>query len=118
METISHSFFYVFLGCLASEMAGPNPENSVVTEEQLADISEDVGTCFKKLGPKLGIKASVIHNIDEEYKRNIDKANTMLLKWKHGKGSDAKVKYLMKALCDIDRKDIADKLLQVGGKIF
>ena len=50
----------------------------VVTELQLSDISDDVGTCWREVGPKLLIKASKIHNLDDEYKSNRDKANALL----------------------------------------
>ena len=42
----------------------------VVTELQLSDISDDVGTCWREVGPKLLIKASKIHNLDDDYKSN------------------------------------------------
>ena len=82
-----------------------------MTEEQLCDISDDVGTCWRQLGPKLKIKASKIHNIDEEYRSNRDKANALLIMWKEQEGTNATVGRLAAALQNIERKSISDKLL-------
>ena len=84
---------------------------SVVTELQLADISDDVGTCWRELGPKLEIAASKIQNLDEEYKYNRDKANALLIMWKQKEGSHAIAGILAEALESIGRKSIAEKLL-------
>ena len=85
--------------------------NLVVTELQLADISDDVGTCWRELGPKLKIAASKIHNIDDEYRCNRDKANALLIMWKHQEGRGATVGHLGDVLESIGRKSIAEKLL-------
>ena len=50
----------------------------MVTEIQLSDISDDVGTCWREVGPKLLISASKIYNLDDEYKSNRDKANDLV----------------------------------------
>lgn len=83
----------------------------MVTELQLADISDDVGTCWRELGPKLKIAASKIHNLDEEYRCNRDKANALLIIWKQQEGRGATVGCLADALESIVRKSIAEKLL-------
>lgn len=88
-----------------------NPRKSVVTEMQLSDISDDVGTCWRELGPKLRIAASKIRNLDEEYRCNRDKANTLLIIWKEQEGSGALAGHLADALESIGRKSIAEKLL-------
>ena len=88
-----------------------DPRKSTVTELQLAEISEDVGTCWRDLGPKLEIAASKIHNLDDEYKKNRDKANALLLIWKRREGSNATAGILADALKSIGRKSIAEKLL-------
>ncbi len=78
---------------------------------QLSDISDDVGTCWRELGPKLKIAASKIHNLDEEYRCNRDKANALLIIWKEQMGSGALAGLLADALESIGRKSIAEKLL-------
>ena len=83
----------------------------VVTELQLSDISDDVGTCWREVGPKLLIKASKIHNLDDEYKSNRDKANALLNLWKQQEGSNATVGRLADVLEKIGRRSIAEKLL-------
>jgi len=88
-----------------------DPRKSIVTEMQLSDISDDVGTCWRELGPKLEIAASKIHNLDEDYSYNRDKANALLIKWKEQVGSGALAGHLADALESIGRKSIAEKLL-------
>lgn len=88
-----------------------DPRKSVVTELQLAEISEDVGTCWRQLGPKLDIAAAKIQNLDEEYKFNRDKANALLLIWEQKEGKGAMAGILADALESIGRKSIAEKLL-------
>lgn len=88
-----------------------DPRKSVVTELQLAEISDDVGTCWRELGPKLDIAACKIQNLDEEYKLNRDKANALLLIWQQKEGSHALAGVLADALERIGRRSIAEKLL-------
>ena len=70
----------------------------MVTERQLSDISDDVGTCWRELGPKLDISASKIKNLDEDYNCSRDKANTLLLVWKQREGNTAVAGRLADAL--------------------
>lgn len=88
-----------------------DPRRSVVTELQLSDISDDVGTCWRELGPKLKVAASKIRNLDEEYNHNRDKANSLLIIWKEQVGSGALAGHLADSLERIGRKSIAEKLL-------
>ena len=83
----------------------------MVTELQLCDISDDVGTCWREVGPKLHVSSSKIHNLDEEYKSNRDKANVLLNLWKQQEGCNATVGQLADVLESIGRKSIAEKLL-------
>ena len=83
----------------------------MVTELQLSEISDDVGTCWRELGPKLDISAAKIQNLDEDYRRNCDKANILLLMWQQKEGSSALAGRLADALVSIGKKCIAEKLL-------
>ena len=85
--------------------------SAIVTELQLSDISDDVGTCWRVLGPKLEIAASKLQNLDEEYKYNRDKANALLLMWRQKEGSCATVGRLADFLVRIGRKSIDERLL-------
>ena len=87
-----------------------NPRNEVVTEKQVADISDEVGTCWRQLGPRLKIEESKIHNIDEENKGNWYKAHALLILWKQKEGKNATVGHLADVLEKIGRKSIAEKL--------
>ena len=88
-----------------------NPRNEVVTEKQVADIGDEVGTCWRELGPRLNIGESKIHNIDEENKGNWHKARALLIVWKQTEGKNATVGHLADVLEKIGRKSIAEKLL-------
>ena len=88
-----------------------DPETSVVTELQLSEISDDVGTCWRELGPKLDIPAAKIQNLDDDYRCNRDKANALLLMWKQKEGSSAIAGRLADALVSIGKKCIAEMLL-------
>ena len=78
---------------------------------QLSDISDDVGTCWRVVGSNLLISASKIHNLDDEYKSNRDKANALLILWKEQEGSNATVGHLADVLEKIGRRSIAERLL-------
>ncbi|XP_068706989.1 probable serine/threonine-protein kinase ifkC isoform X2 [Montipora foliosa] len=92
-----------------------DPRSAIATELQLSEISDDVGTCWRKLGPKLNIAAAKIHNLDEDYKNNHDKANALLLMWKQQEGNThATVGRLADHLKAIGRTSIAEKLLGVA----
>ena len=82
----------------------------MVTERQLSDISDDVGTCWRELGPKLDISESKIKNLDEDYNCSRDKANTLLLVWKHREESRAVAGRIADALESIRQKSIAGRL--------
>ncbi|XP_066020029.1 uncharacterized protein [Pocillopora verrucosa] len=90
-----------------------DPRTSVVTELLLSDISDDVGTCWRELGPKLDIPAAKIQNLDNDYRCSRDKANALLLMWKQKEGSSAVAGRLADALESIGKKCIAEKLLGV-----
>ncbi|KAK2549955.1 hypothetical protein P5673_029403 [Acropora cervicornis] len=82
-----------------------DPRRAVVSELQLSEISHDVGTCWRELGPRLKINTSKIHNLDEEYKTNRDKANALLIMWKEEKGANALVRSLAYHLKEIGVSD-------------
>ena len=88
-----------------------DPRTSVVTELQLSDISDDVGNCWRELGPKLDISAAKIQNLDDDYRCNRDKANALLLIWKQKEGNSAVAGRLADALVSIGKKCIAEMLL-------
>jgi len=83
----------------------------VVTEFQLSEISHDVGTCWRYLGPTLRIANAKLCNLDEECRTNWEKAYKLLMMWKEEKGSNALVGRLADHLKEIGRTSIAEKLL-------
>ena len=78
---------------------------------QLSDISDDVGTCWRVVGSNLLISASKIHNLDDEYKTNRDKANSLLISWKQQERSNATVGHLADVLDSVGKRSIAERLL-------
>ena len=88
-----------------------NPRNEVVTEKQVADISDVVGTCWRQLARRLKIAESKIHNIDEENKGNWHKAHALLIVSKQKEGKNATVGHLADVLEKIGRLSVAEKLL-------
>ena len=88
-----------------------DPKTSVVTQLQLLDIIDDVGTCWRELGPKLDISAAEVQKLDEEHCCNRAKANALLLIWKEREGGSALAGRLADALVRIGRKTIAERLL-------
>ena len=80
--------------------------STVETELLLSDISDDVGTCWRELGPKLDIPAAKIQNLDNDYRCSRDKANVLLLEW-----CSAVAGRLADALESIGKKCIVEKLL-------
>ena len=101
-------FFY----CYIEKATGLR--SRIVTELLLDDISDDVGTCWCKLGLKLKIGRSKIHNLGEEYRYNREKAYALLLMWKRQEGRRATVGHLSDALSSIGEKGIAEKILLLG----
>ena len=110
-EVFKKALIYFNLFFLLILETTTDPRNVMVTELQLCDVSDDVGTCWREVGPKLHISSSKIHNLDEEYKSNRDKANVLLNLWKQQEGCNATVGQLADVLESIGRKSIAEKLL-------
>lgn len=86
--------------------------DTVVTVMQLLEISDDVGNCWSEVGLLLHIPASVILHIDEEHRRNKDKAKAILFVWKWQEGLSATVGRLADVLEKVGRKDTAEILLR------
>ena len=101
----------IILFLILLETTTVNPRNEVVSEKQVADISDEVGTCWRQLGPRLKITESKIHNIDEENRGNWHKAQALLIVWKQKEGKNATVGHLSDVLEKIGRRSIAEKLL-------
>lgn len=89
-----------------------NPRSEVVTEKEVADISNDVGTCWRQLGLRHKITESTIHSTAEENIGNWHKAHALLIMWKQEKGKNATISHLAHVLEKIGRRSIAEKLLK------
>ncbi|XP_078378426.1 uncharacterized protein LOC144661514 isoform X2 [Oculina patagonica] len=85
---------------------------TVVTEEHVLEICEDIGTCWHDLGIKLKLQREILLNINADYSLCREKAREMLYKWMNREGSSATVGSLADALKDIGNKRVAQKLLE------
>ena len=86
-------------------------KNGIVEDEELEELSEQLGNSWEKLARRLKFtKAEIIgfHKDNEEYAK---KALGMLEKWKEKCGSAATYQILYDALCHrlVSRKDLAEK---------
>ncbi|XP_031556888.1 uncharacterized protein LOC116293564 isoform X2 [Actinia tenebrosa] len=89
--------------------------DSVVTDDKIIDILEELGTCWKSIGPILHINSAKLKNIDTDNSNSKDKASDMIATWKQQEGKYATVGTLEQALLRIKRKDVADKFIGVVG---
>ena len=83
-------------------------KDGTVTRKELFELSQELDR-WKPLGRKLGIEDAKLTNfkkIDEELD---EQAYEMLRHWKQSNASDATYRVLYKALCIVDRKDLANK---------
>lgn len=86
------------------------------TLQLLQPLKEDLGTCWKNLGIALNLSDYQLHKIQEDYNFNADKAFAVISLWREKEGISATMGHLVLALGEIERKDIAHRL--IGMLIF
>lgn len=84
---------------------------AVVTDKLVLKICDDVGTCWEDLGIMLKLSAAAVRNLDADFRRSREKAREVLHIWMEMEGNAATVKNLERALMEIGKKAIAQKLL-------
>ena len=77
------------------------------------EISEDIGSSWKKLGQLLLKREYLLNNIDADFIGVGEKAHQLLLKWKEDHGSTATLQALFKSLLHIKRFDVVRKLMKL-----
>ncbi|XP_046845341.1 uncharacterized protein LOC124439158 [Xenia sp. Carnegie-2017] len=78
---------------------------------EVMDIAKELVNDWKPLGIKLEISQSELEGINADYNHSVnEKACQMLSKWQKENGRDATSNKLIKALCSIGRRDLAEKL--------
>ena len=77
------------------------------------EISEDIGSSWKKLGQLLLKREYLLNNIDADFIGVGEKAHQLLLKWKEDHGSAATLQALFKSLLHIKRFDVVRKLMKL-----
>ena len=87
-----------------------NLNNRQVSDTLLHDLVEDLSTSWKMLGRRLGIPEGAITNIDMEHRRVVEKGMAMFAEWKRRRGEDATVGVLRKALDNIGRHDLSERV--------
>ena len=86
-----------------------------ILSEDIGDIAMMISKDWKRLGRLLSFSEHVLENIDVDENIVSEKANSMLTKWQNVKGSSAAYRDLYNALCQLERKDLAEKYcLQQG----
>ena len=107
-------FYYINVGFVYFNVVlflDAERRNQVVTEQHISRISNEVGTCWRKLAPELGISAVACELIEEDYRGSAEKATQLLIQWMRLESSNATVGRLADALVKIGKKLFAEKLL-------
>ena len=84
---------------------------TAATCQLLLPVKDDLGSCWIDLGIALNLSSAKLHNIEDDYNFNRDKAFAVLYYWLAMEGSRATMGHLVVALCEIGRKDIAYRLI-------
>ena len=74
------------------------------------DLAVDISLDWKLLGGQLSISPAVINNIDAQDHLISEKTMAMLNKWKQKFGKKATVEVLRKALEEIERVDLSERV--------
>lgn len=108
-------FYYINVGFVYFNVVlflDAERRNQVVTEQHISRISNEVGTCWRKLAPELGIDAVACELIEEDHRgKSAEKATQLLIHWKRLESRNATVGRLADALVKIERTLFAEKLL-------
>lgn len=84
---------------------------AIVNDKLVRKICDDVGTCWEDLGLELGLKLAVLRNVDTEKSQCREKAREIIRLWKQKEGKAATVKSFQDALLRIEKRSIAEALL-------
>ncbi|XP_015769700.1 PREDICTED: uncharacterized protein LOC107348191 isoform X1 [Acropora digitifera] len=95
------------------EVSSPSIQPLPCLEGHFIEISEDIGSAWKKLGQLLLKRECLLNNIDADFSGVGEKAHQLLLKWKEDNGSAATLQALFKSLLQIKRFDVARKLMKL-----
>ena len=80
-----------------------------ILRDDIGGIAMMISKDWKRLGRLLLLFEHVLDNIDACENIVSEKAKSMLTKWQNVKGSSAAYKDLYNALCQVERKDLAEK---------
>lgn len=97
--------------CLISSAKPLKIPKEPISSDQIVNIKDDVGTCWRNLAIKLGIKTGIVDYVEQDYRTCRERAHHILEIWKEQNGGEATVGRLACALINIGHKRIADKLL-------
>lgn len=84
---------------------------TLVTEDHIQAIVDDIGELWRDLGVKLRLSTEVLRIIDADFKHFREKAWEVCLRWKQRKASGATLGVLTDALENIGKRSSARKLL-------
>lgn len=84
---------------------------AVVSDLLVLKICDDVGTCWNDLGVMLNLPVATVRNVDADFRLSREKAREILRIWKERKGDAATVGSLEGALVALQKKAIAQSLI-------
>ena len=79
--------------------------------EVIKNVSQKVGSSWKKLARELELKDSQINNISVEENDDEDRCSLTLQKWCQLKGKDATIRKLMMALTRIGKAEVNNDIM-------
>ena len=82
----------------------------LLTADLISNVIDDVGPDWHDLGTELRIEAAKVRNLEHDYQKVRERARRVLEIWIEKSGTEATVGRLARALINIGRKKIADKL--------
>jgi len=80
-----------------------------LTRKEAFNLSQELGSHWKSLGRQLEIDEHLLTKFHTENEELEEKAYQMLLYWKRKHASTATYDVLFKALCEVSRRDLAEK---------
>lgn len=97
-----------------------NVDAAQVPDDVCQDLADDISLDWKKLGRRLGISKAHLKNTAHENHDVCEQSIALLNKWRERAGEEATVGVLRKALIEIERKDLSDKVrgMNISGLVY
>ncbi|XP_046860450.1 uncharacterized protein LOC124453671 [Xenia sp. Carnegie-2017] len=103
---------------LAKEVINLRESNGAIPNDVIHNIAENISTDWKHLGRRLELSPGLLDGIDHDFRQVKEKTLQMLSRWKERKGDDATGQILADALVNIHRRDVAEDLQEICGRLY